>query len=87
MSILMTSQFDQYGLQSAGFLRLKQIIGDPKSEPPIMPIIPISKSAWWAGVKTGRYPKPVSLGKRTTAWRVEDIVQLIQELNGGGQQS
>lgn len=64
-------------LPETGFLRLKQIIGDPKAEPPIPPIIPVKKSCWWAGVKAGRFPKPVKLGPRTTAWRAEDIRSLI----------
>lgn len=38
---------------------------------------PVSKSTWWAGVKDGRYPKPVKLGPKITAWRVEDIKELI----------
>lgn len=62
-----------------GYLRLSQIIGNPKANPPIPPIIPVSKSTWWAGVKSGRYPSPVrTLGKRITAWRVEDIRSLIE---------
>jgi len=54
-----------------GFLRLVSIIG------PNGPI-PVSKSTWWAGVKSGRYPQPVKLGPRITAWRVEDIQALIK---------
>jgi predicted DNA-binding transcriptional regulator AlpA len=61
-----------------GFLRLSQIIGDLKANPPIIPIVPISRSSWWQGVKTGRYPQPVKLGPRTTVWRVNDIKKLIQ---------
>jgi predicted DNA-binding transcriptional regulator AlpA len=64
-------------LPEKGFLRLPQIIGNPKAVPPIPAIIPISKSTWWDGVKTGRFPKPVKLGPRVTAWRVEDIRALI----------
>ena len=64
-------------LPETGFLRLPQIIGDPKAEPPIPPIIPVKKSCWWAGVKTGCFPKPVKFGARVTAWRVEDIRALI----------
>lgn len=63
-------------LPETGFLRLPQIIGDPKAEPPIPPIIPLKKSAWWAGVASGRFPKPVKLG-RCTMWRVEDIRNFI----------
>ncbi len=32
------------------------------------------------GVKDGRFPKPVKLGVKTTAWRVEDIRDLIERL-------
>lgn len=66
-----------YQLPETGFLRLTQIIGDTGAEPPIPAIIPVGKSTWWAGVKSGRYPKPVKLGPRVTAWRVEDIRSLI----------
>lgn len=67
------------GLPTDGYVRLPQIIGDPKAEPPILPVIPVSKSSWWSGCKTGRYPAPVKLGPRTTAWRVSDIRALIEQ--------
>jgi prophage regulatory protein len=54
-------------LPDAGFVRL----------PTILKLIPISKSTWWAGVKSGHFPQSVKLGKRVTAWKVEDIHQLI----------
>ena len=73
-------------LPETGYLRLRQIVGDPRAKPPIPPLIPIGKSTWWAGVKSGRFPKPVKLGPRTTAWRVEDIKAFIEspEWQGGG---
>jgi hypothetical protein len=64
-------------LPETGFLRLPQIIGDPKAEPPIPPIIPIKKTCWWDGVRTGRFPKPVKLGPRVTVWTVESIKAYI----------
>ena len=64
-------------LPETGFLRLSQIIGNPKSNPPIPPIIPVGKSCWGQGIQAGRFPKPVKLGPRVTAWRVEDIRALI----------
>lgn len=66
-------------LPETGFLRLHQIIGNPKAEPPIPPLIPVCKSVWWQGVKSGRFPPAVKLGPRTTCWRVEDIRNLIAE--------
>ena len=64
-------------LPETGFLRLPQIVGDSKAQPPVPALIPVSRSTWWAGVKSGRYPRPVKLGPRITAWRVEDIRRLI----------
>ena len=57
-----------------GFLRLPQVLA----------IVPISKSAWWEGCRTGRYPKPIKLGPRTTVWRAEDIAAFIENLGNQG---
>ena len=62
---------NQNEIPRSGFLRLSSIIGDGKP-------IPVSKSTWWEGVKSGRFPRPVKLGPRITAWRVEDIRALIE---------
>jgi predicted DNA-binding transcriptional regulator AlpA len=62
-------------LPLTGLVRLHQILGDPRAK--TAPLVPVSPSTWWAGVKSGRFPKPVKLGPRVTAWRVEDIRQLI----------
>jgi len=64
-------------LPATGLVRLAQIIGDPKANPPIPPIIPVSKASWWNGVKSGKYPKPVKLSTRITAWNVCSIRRLI----------
>jgi predicted DNA-binding transcriptional regulator AlpA len=64
--------------QETGFFRLKQIVGDKKAEIPA--IIPVSPSTWWAGVKSGRFPQPVKLSERCTAWRVRDILDLAEQL-------
>jgi predicted DNA-binding transcriptional regulator AlpA len=57
-------------LPETGFVRL----------PLVLTLIPIARSSWWEGVREGRFPKPVKLGPRTTAWRVEDIRALIDQL-------
>jgi len=64
-------------LPETGYLRLPQILGNRKTGVP--PLYPVSKSTWWAGVRSGRFPKPVKLSTRCTAWRVEDIRALIEE--------
>jgi len=57
-------------LPETGFVRL----------PEVLKVIPVSKSSWWAGVKSGRYPKSVKLGPRMTAWRAEDIHTLCKKI-------
>jgi len=78
----MSNEAQAQALPTTGFIRLPNIIGNPKSKPPITPLIPVSKSSWWAGVKSGIYPQPIKLGARTTAWKAEDIRNLIDELGG-----
>jgi prophage regulatory protein len=56
-------------LPSTGYLRLKQVLE----------LIPVGRSTWWAGVKSGAYPRAHKLGRRITAWRVEDIRKLIRD--------
>ena len=46
--------------------------------PAIPPLLPISKSSFWAGVKSGRYPQPSKLGPRTTVWLAKDIFNIIE---------
>lgn len=65
-------------LPESGFVRLSQIVGD-KKRGIWPPIIPVSKSAWWAGCASGRYPAALKLSERTTCWRVEDIRRLIEQ--------
>ena len=67
-------------LPETGYLRLRQIIGNPKADPPTPPLIPVSRSTWWAGVASGRFPQPLKLGPNTTVWRVEDIRSLISNV-------
>jgi prophage regulatory protein len=71
-------------LPETGYLRLWQIVGDPKATPPIPALIPISRSSWWEGVRRGRYPRSHKLGPRTTVWKVEDILALIKRTASPG---
>jgi prophage regulatory protein len=78
-------------LPNEGLVRLRQLLGDRKATPPVPPIIPIGKSSWWAGIRAGRYPKPVKIGRggagggaghrAGVAWRVEDIRAVIANGN------
>ena len=61
-------------IPTCGFLCLPQILA----------IFPISKSAWWEGCRTGRYPRPIKLGPRTTVWRAEDIRAFIERVGREG---
>jgi len=67
-----TIEQNRHHIPQTGFVRLASILA------PVGPI-PVSRSSWWAGVKSGRFPKPVKLGPRSTAWKVEDIRHLIEK--------
>jgi len=57
-------------IPETGFVRLAQVLE----------VIPIGRTCWWEGVKSGRYPKPVKVSARCTAWKAEDIHALIKQL-------
>jgi hypothetical protein len=80
-------QMQMNKISEIGFLRLDQIIGNPKANPPIQPIIPVKKSCWWAGVKSGRFPQSYRLSAGITAWRIEDIKSLVQRVEVVGVES
>ena len=61
----------KHDLPAVGYVRLPQNLN----------IFPVSKSAWWESCRSGIFPKPVKLGPRTTAWRVEDIRALMERIN------
>ena len=58
-------------LPAEGFVRL----------PVVLQVLGIGKSSLWAGIKEGRYPKPIKLGPRTTVWKVEDIRNFIAQFS------
>lgn len=68
-----TTQIEAPTLPATGFVRVKDVLK----------FIPVSRSGWFEGVKTGRYPKPVKLSERVTAWKAEDIHELIRRLGEG----
>ncbi len=61
----------QFSIPETGYVRLAQVLT----------VIPICKSSWWAGVKSGRFPKPVKLTARCTAWKAEDIRDLVKQIS------
>ncbi|MDO9068301.1 MAG: AlpA family phage regulatory protein [Deltaproteobacteria bacterium] len=63
------------------YLRIYQIIGNRQRG--VQPLLPVSASTWWAGVKNGKFPQPIKLGQRITVWRSDEIDALLRELSGG----
>lgn len=78
----MTQKVLQINLPEIGFVRLPQIIGD--KERGIPAVIPVSRTSFLNGVKSGKYPSPVKLSERTVAWRVEDIRALLESFREEG---
>jgi len=57
------------------FLRLTDIIGrKPSTKHAGIPaLIPICASSLWLYVRTGKFPKPIKLGARTTVWTASSV--------------
>jgi predicted DNA-binding transcriptional regulator AlpA len=62
-------------LPETGFVRIREIVR-PNG------VLPIARSTWWAGVKSGRFPAPAHIG-RLAVWRVEEIRALIDRIAEG----
>lgn len=58
-------------LPETGFLRLSDVLK----------LVPVCKTVWYNGVRSGDFPQPVALGKRARGYRVADIRALIDRLN------
>ena len=52
----------------SGYLRL----------PEILKLLGISRSTFYAGIKYGKYPMPLKIGKRVSAWKKEDVRKIIE---------
>lgn len=53
----------------------------------VLRIFPISKSGWFRGIQDGKYPKPIKLGERVSAWRVGDILKLVRSISAEREQN
>lgn len=66
-------------LPFTGFVRQRELLGDPKAEIPIPAIVPIKPTTLWRWVRNGNFPKPQKIGPHTTAWRAEDVRAWIEQ--------
>jgi predicted DNA-binding transcriptional regulator AlpA len=55
-------------LPAEGLIKLRSVLA----------VYPVGESTWWAGIRAGKYPKPVHIGVKSRAWRVTDIRALIE---------
>lgn len=71
-------------LSTTGYLRLPQIIGKKpnpdKGVQGLPALVPVSASTLWQWVRDGKFPKPVKLSERVTAWRVEDVRAYLERI-------
>jgi len=61
-------------LQAEGFVRLSTVLS----------VVPVGRTRWYQGVRTGEFPAPVKIGEKVSAWRVSDIRKLIAKIESGG---
>lgn len=69
------TKFMEDRFPTTGFVRLSDLIGPGKP-------IPVSRSALLSWVSAGKFPRPVKLGEKISAWRVEDVRAFIEAAGG-----
>jgi len=47
--------------------------------PEVLKMVPVSKTTWYAMIKSNDAPRPVDLGPRSVAWVKEDIEKWIKD--------
>lgn len=62
-------------MPDSGYIRLENLVPH---------IIPIAKSTLWRMCKDGRFPKPVKLSTKITAWLAGDVRAWLREKDGKG---
>lgn len=62
-------------LPADGYIRESQLIAKRRGTPAILPF---SSPTLWRMVKAGKFPAPVKLSERVTAWRAEDVRAWMQ---------
>ena len=62
--------------------QMKEVLGQKQERllrlKEVLQLIPVSKSTWWAGCASGRFPHPIHLGPRVTCWRESSILALME---------
>lgn len=43
-------------------------------------VLPVSAATVWAWVRTNRFPKPVKVSEKITAWKTEDVRKFLADL-------
>lgn len=59
-------------LPTTGFLRLNEVLR----------FIPVKRTRWYKGVKSGEFPAPIAYSPRVKLYRAEDIHSLIERIGG-----
>lgn len=49
-----------------------------KAKPAKQGLLPVAESTIWQWVRNDKFPKPVKLGNRITAWKKQDVDNWIQ---------
>lgn len=56
--------------RETGLLRLKGVLK----------LFPVSASTLWRDVRAGRFPKPIKISERITAWRADEVYAFIDSI-------
>jgi len=50
--------------------------------PQVLEIVPVCPATIWNWAKAGKFPQPIKLGPRTTAWKESEVLAHVEQLGG-----
>jgi predicted DNA-binding transcriptional regulator AlpA len=55
--------------------------------PEVLATLGMKRTAWYAGIRAGKYPKPIKRSPRDTVWPMSAIQKIVSDTiaSGGGQ--
>lgn len=52
--------------------------------PEVLAVVGMKKTAWYDGIRAGKYPEPIKRGPRDAVWPMSAIQKIVSDTIAGG---
>lgn len=77
-----SKQFDKLQDEPPGETQQERLLRRPE----VCRLVAMSRSALYARIAAGEFPRPVVIGKQSVAWRITDLNRWMSQLSNAQQQ-